>query len=167
MTKILVLSDSHNNQILLRKVLSQEKGCDILFHLGDYYEDLEGNDDLTDKKKIFRVPGIYHRDYFSGKLNKIETVNVHDFRFTLVHNIADLDRSNLETDIVFYGHTHIVSIDEIEDVYYINPGHIKAKIDRNQEASYIVCDLNNNELQLFIKNLTGVKKMEKKIKLRR
>jgi len=43
MTKVIVISDSHGNQKLLRQALENENDAQIIFHLGDFYNDLEDN----------------------------------------------------------------------------------------------------------------------------
>ena len=77
MKKILLISDTHNNQKLLRKVVSSVKNITHIFHLGDNYEDLDSNPDLTENIILHRVPGIYNSKYFSKN----------NFKFFLLYHL--------------------------------------------------------------------------------
>ena len=84
MKKIIVLSDTHRNQTLLRKVFSNEEELSHIFHLGDDYEDLDENSDLIEGKEVIKVPGIYHKGY----LNK--TIQFFQKRYCSFNFIANL-----------------------------------------------------------------------------
>jgi len=92
MKKIIILSDTHRNQKILRSVFKIEKGYTHIFHLGDDYEDLDNNFDITDN---------------------------------------------------------------IDDKYFINPGHLTARRDRDRKASYIVMIINKDNAEIQFKYLDG------------
>lgn len=138
MIKALVVSDSHNNQQLLRQAMEQQKDCDYIFHLGDYYSDLDGNEDLTEGKNIIRVPGIMNPGYFSGYYPAVQVTRLLNWEIGSVHSYQDIGRFKHELDILLFGHTHTPTITQRADRIEINPGHLKDYRDRGNEASYAV-----------------------------
>ena len=155
MKKIIILSDTHKNQKTLRDVFEIENEYTHIIHLGDDYEDLNNNFDLTDNKEIFRVPGLYHPGYKDGSIPAVLEIKIEDWNFALAHRLEDLPRSTNPADIYLYGHTHHSNYDHIEDKHFINPGHLKAKTDRGYKASYIVIIINNSDMEIQYKHLDG------------
>ncbi len=142
---ILVVSDTHNNVTLYKKVLEDNKS-QVLFHLGDYYEDSEKVSFSQYCPTIYRVPGIYHPGYRNGSLPHIEEVDLMGFTIKLVHNIEDINFSETSNSLVFYGHTHIAKISRYTNNILINPGHLKVDEDRNQLASFAKLYVKKNEI---------------------
>jgi len=145
--KIIVVSDTHKNIALFKRALEQQKG-DILFHLGDNYEDSRDVGFRRYCKSIYQVPGIYHEGYFSKELEAIIDVEINDWDFTLVHNLEEVDLTTATNRIVFYGHTHIQKIEQLNNCIVINPGHLKKSTDRGQKASYIVLEVEKELLEI-------------------
>lgn len=143
--KILIVSDTHNNISLLKKVLSENKS-DLLFHLGDYYDDAMKADFSQYCPTIYRVPGIFHTGYRNRSIPATQTVDVMGFNIQLVHSIEDANLSKLTDSIVFYGHTHVHQVQKYKSNILINPGHLKSMEDRNQKASYLILQASSSEL---------------------
>jgi len=135
--KILIVSDTHGNINLFKKVLSKEKP-DQLFHLGDNYEDSERASFSKYCKTLYRVPGIYNPRYIDNSLSHIESLYLSGFHINLIHNIDEFDFSEVSDQIIFYGHTHVHKIQKYKSNILINPGHLKALEDRSQPASYLI-----------------------------
>ena len=150
MSKILVLSDTHKNYDILKKVLKMEKNYNTIFHLGDDYEDIES---LKTEKEVslFRVPGIYHPKYLSGVLPKTLIAEIDNISFTLVHSISDC--LNPKTNFVLFGHTHNFTFYKKDGVYFLNPGHLKSETDRGHIATYATVTINSSNIKLKIKSL--------------
>lgn len=155
MKKIIILSDSHKNQKTIRNVFKNEKEYTHIFHLGDDYEDLDNNFDITNNIKLIKVPGIFHSGYKNGKLPVIREIEIENWKFVLAHRLEDLSKTINPADIYLYGHTHHWNYDHIEKKYFINPGHLKAKMDRGQKASYIVMTIYKSNLEIQFKHLDG------------
>ena len=155
MKKIIVLSDTHKNHVLLRKAFSNEKNLTHIFHLGDFYEDLDGNYDLTDNKEIVKVPGIFHPKYIDNSLPATQSTHISGWNFLLVHSIEDLKNISKSIDFVLYGHTHQYSSEKRNKLYYLNPGHLKEKIEKNRKASYVVMNIESSQIEIFFKYLNG------------
>jgi len=153
MERIIIISDTHNNQFLLRKVLSVEQKYQYLFHLGDNYEDLDSNLDLIKGVKLHKVPGIYHRGYLNGRLTAIKTVEIHSWKFLIVHDLKDYIRNSVEAEIVCYGHTHQFNLEKQGKKLFLNPGHLKDLQDKGRIASYAVLEIDNKMIRIEIKDI--------------
>ena len=155
MKKIIILSDTHKNQKIISKVFKNEKDYTHIFHLGDGYEDLENNLNITESIELIRVPGIFHPGYINRTLIKIQEIEIENWKFALAHRLEDLLKTNFPADFYLYGHTHNLNFDNIKEKYFINPGHLKAKTDRGQKASYIVMNIDNDNVEIQFKHLDG------------
>jgi len=155
MKKIMIISDTHKNQVLLRKAFSQEDGITHIFHLGDNYNDLDTNLDLIENKEVFKVPGIYHPGYRNGSIKSSKVVSINNWNFTLIHDLQELKSEPSGSSIVFHGHTHQADFTKVKDIHYINPGHLKDEVDRNRMASYLVVEVDKDKLEFNFKYLDG------------
>ncbi len=155
MKKLIILSDTHKNQILLRKALANEENLTYIFHLGDFYEDLDNNFDLTEKKEIVKIPGIFHPKYLDKSLPAIQSANISGWNFLLVHNIEDLNDIPDLTDFILYGHTHQHNFEKRNNFHFLNPGHLKEKIEKNRKASYVVMNITPSQVKIFFKYFDG------------
>lgn len=156
MSKVIVLSDTHQNQLLLRTALQREVSeSEYIFHLGDNYEDLDDNQDLLTGKEIVRVPGIFHPGYLAGTIPAVQIVTVLNWSFFLVHNLDDIPQIRPKHDVFLFGHSHQMSFFESDGRYYLNPGHLKKEWDKNRPASYVVMDVRIDGIDIEFKDKDG------------
>ena len=155
MKKIIILSDTHGNQKLLRQAVTNENGLTHIFHLGDNYEDTDENPDLLEDIKLIKVPGIFHAGYIDGSISATQELSLSGWNFLLVHNVNDLKKILTQIDFVLFGHTHNLSYETINKIHYLNPGHLKSKKDRKRKATYIVMDISDKVIQIYFKGITG------------
>lgn len=156
MSKVMILSDTHNNHHLLRKVLENEVGdCEYVFHLGDNYEDLDAFPDLLNDKTVIKVPGIFHSGYLDGSIPATQNININGWTFFLVHNIDDLPEILPNQQIICYGHSHKIDFRLLDDHYYLNPGHLKDEMDKNRPASYAILDVSIDKIVVEFKGKDG------------
>ena len=155
MKKILILSDTHGNYEILQRVLNKETDADMIFHLGDNYEDLDDFGYLTGNAEIFKVPGIFHPGYLDKSIPGILKVDLLGWDFLLVHNVDDVLDRKLDADIVFYGHTHQWKIQKLNHAFFINPGHLKDLQHKNRPATYCILKFNENIAEIYIKDLNN------------
>lgn len=146
MKRILIMSDTHKNQVLLRKAFQDEENITHVFHLGDNYEDLDNNPDLLETKEVFKVPGLYYEGYLERTIPHSIPANVEGWKFQLVHFLNDVKKLHKNLDFVLYGHTHRPNLKEFGGTYFINPGHLKRKKDRGYDASYIIAEVTENQI---------------------
>ncbi len=81
--------------------------------------------------------------------------NVYDFleinqRKIFISHYEDLAipmAKSAEYDAVFFGHTHIHSVEKIKDCWVVNPGEIAAG--KTKKASFAIYDTANNEVEII------------------
>lgn len=142
--KILVLSDSHYEDIILNT------SYDYIIHCGDYGQSqklldlnkalyVRGNCDFNGQKEIIEVINnkkilITHGDLYNVKIN---------------YNRLVYKAVSEEVNICFYGHTHNQNYFYADDILFINPGAYL-------NGSYV--EIINDEI-LFYENNTFIEKI--------
>ncbi len=140
MSKIAILSDSHDNIPNLQQALAavRESGATLLLHCGDLIAPfmvkelaegfggpihiVMGNND-GDGRLLERVAsqfdhlslhGIYHEGEHGGR------------RYALIHYPEPARRiaQSGQFDLVCYGHNHLQNWEEIGDTFLVNPGEV-------------------------------------------
>ncbi|MCF7793280.1 MAG: YfcE family phosphodiesterase [Candidatus Cloacimonetes bacterium] len=153
MKRIMIMSDTHRNQVLLRKAFLDEENITHIFHLGDTYEDLDENLDLIEGIEVFKVPGLYHDGYLNRSIHHSIPATVENWKFQLVHFLNDVKKLHKNLDFVLYGHTHRPNFRELNGMYFINPGHLKRSRDRGNDASYIIAETETDKITFNWKKL--------------
>lgn len=147
--KIGVVSDTHRNKEYLERVvdwLISEQYISTLYHLGDDYEDVAG---IADRGiEIVQVPGIYHQKYRNGTLKPKQIENILGLRIILVHSFEkDVTAEDITiSDIILYGHTHRPEIKLKDGLLLMNPGHLKAEIDKHIQPSFGLLDIQDRKV---------------------
>ena len=142
MSKILIISDTHQNHKLLDRVLSSNKDCDFLIHLGDEPDDLEYHPEHTANMQIFSVYGLYHRNWSPKTAVLCFSIDGVDFMITHAMDYLNETKKNC---IHCFGHTHHRYFSQEENKVFLNPGHLKKETDRNEIAGYAVLDFANGK----------------------
>lgn len=146
--KALIVSDNHGNiQILEELIDLYQDEVDVWLHCGDSefmstaaiwetFKPVRGNMDTG-----YALP-LEHLETFGDE--RLLVVHGHNHRvgFTLDF-INELAREQT-ADIVFYGHTHIATVDKIKDIYFINPGSIVQPRGALRVGSYAIYEKNKD-----------------------
>ena len=157
--RTLIISDTHGRHEGVDEILEREGEFDMLIHLGD----VEGGEIYLDV--MFECPKYIVRgnnDFFS-QTDKEKEISIGKYRAFLTHGHMYGVSFELETikeeararkvDIVMFGHTHKPHLEYCEDgLVVLNPGSLSyprqdgrkpsymlMEIDRNGEAHYTVC----------------------------
>ena len=116
--RIAVISDTHN--LLRPEVADIIKSCELVLHGGD----ISGPDTL---EKIRSLSGNYYvvrgnndRDWASEIPYKLE-IELYGRKFFMTHKKKDIP-SDVDADVVIYGHSHRYAQDYIDGTLYLNPG---------------------------------------------
>ena len=128
MIHVLVVSDSHGDETVLRKALAQHPKATVVIHLGDGAAEAERLA-ADDAREWYIVRG--NCDVGGGApVNR--TVSVGGAKLYLTHGYAQHVKSGLlnltytakeqEVAAALYGHTHIPAVDFHEGLMLINPG---------------------------------------------
>lgn len=160
--KYMIISDIHGGIYELNKVLEiySKEHCSKLLILGDLFnygfnlnrEDVVNRLNLM-KDNIIAVSGNCDNNisdilFDMPYINKI-TLNNKVITLTHGHLYSKDYLSNLDTDIILTGHSHVANIEIINDKLFINPGSISKS--RRGENSFVIIDENN----VTIRNLNN------------
>lgn len=151
--KIGVVSDTHRNREHLEQAvewLLSRHHIVTLFHLGDDYEDVVGLADFG--IDILQVPGIYHQKYRDGTLQAKLIEHILGLRILLVHSFEKDVSSEDKTkaDVILYGHTHRPEIKLTDGLLFMNPGHLKAHIDKQVKPSFGLIEIQDQTVSAKI-----------------
>lgn len=140
MTKIAVISDSHDNIPVLKQTLAavRQSGASILLHCGDLCAPF--NIDILAEGFSGEIHIIFGNNDGDGRLlqtmaAKYERVHLHGIyhefqigerRIGMIHYPEPALRiaQSGELDLVCYGHDHTRHIEQIGSTWLINPGEI-------------------------------------------
>lgn len=137
--KILLVSDSHGDDQILKTLYNQYPNMDLYLHAGDSQSNPENikpfisvmgncdyNYDFLDHIKIKTPYGYLYMEHDHGR----------DFKELL---------ENPNIKIYVCGHTHIPEIKKVNDKYFINPGSISQP--RSYKGkTYAILDINKDKI---------------------
>ena len=149
--KVLVVSDSHGQDLYVAKALDREWPIDAMLHLGGSQEDQDGFACIVagEDVPLYMVRGNCDYDP-SYPLSRIVELAGH--RILMAHGhlcsvsagTKDLVENALGNacDIAIFGHAHKPVIDDSEpDLLILNPGSITYPRQAGRKKSYIVLEL--------------------------
>lgn len=148
--KIILISDSHGNKLGIDK-LFKDVQFDYLFFMGDGLGDL---DNYIYLDHVYAVSG--NCDFFSrveneryveleGKKIFMTHGNKYGVKLGLTHLINRA--KELEVDFVFYGHTHNMKVEKIDDIYFINPGKFSPNYDKESRGIILTIEEDNIRIE--------------------
>ncbi len=161
--KIGIVSDTHRNREYLHKAvdfLMLKHKIAALYHLGDDYDDVQ---DLGEKHlEVVQVPGVYDERYRNGSLPAKVSETVLGLQILLVHTIdKDLTAEDIaKSDIILHGHTHKAEIRLDDGDLYVNPGHLKGKLDKNMHPSFGLLGIEDNQVTIKIFSLDKLEEIQ-------
>ncbi|NCA81054.1 MAG: YfcE family phosphodiesterase [Sphingobacteriia bacterium] len=144
MKKIIVLSDTHNNRLLLVGLKSRLLECDAVIHLGDYVADILPYKELLGEK-LHYVKG--NGDFLSNVpdekfivIGGVKFFITHGHRYNVKTTLVNVgyEASVHDCKIALYGHTHNAMISEFEGVKLINPGCFSRSVSGVYSYCYIL-----------------------------
>ncbi len=135
MKKVLILSDSHGRKDLISKTIELHKDVDIIFHLGDFSQDIM---DFVYEREVYSVKGNmdplfpktddYAKDEILISIEGLKMWLLHGHRYEAHYGIEKMlnKAKEKEIDIVCYGHTHKSEFVNKDGIYFFNPGALKS-----------------------------------------
>ena len=149
--KVLVVSDTHGNDINVAIALDREYPVDALLHLGDSQEEEEEFAEILAGEDIplYIVKGNcdYFVDYTPSKIIELEGHRIlmaHGHGYYVHFGTRDLAADALanDCDIAMYGHTHRPVIDDSDpQLLILNPGSISYPRQEGRRRSYMILEL--------------------------
>ncbi len=145
--KILVVSDTHGRDTVLREVLKKVKPIDMLIHCGDSEGSEEYIRSMTECP-VYMVAG--NNDFFCD-LPREEEISIGKYRALVTHGhyyYISMGTEMLKEDarargfnLVMFGHTHRPYLEQDKDITILNPGSLSYPRQEGRKPSYILMDL--------------------------
>lgn len=151
MNKIVIVSDSHGENELLRYAIGQELPFDMLLHAGDVEDDID--DVLPPRFRDYKVVCVRGNCDWGNRYPSSELIPItgdgwhrniyicHGHRYGVRSDDSALlyeGRKQL-ADVVIYGHTHVPECYETADgILVINPGSVAHPRQPDRRRSYAV-----------------------------
>lgn len=143
--KLLVMSDTHGDEDIIKIVRDRHPNMDVVVHCGDselpfqhpYLVDVKKVRGNCDGDKSFPNEIQFEQDGFRFFATHGHLFNVKSTLMNLYYRAKEL-----EADIVFFGHSHLLGIEEIDNILFINPGSLLKPRGIN-EKSYVIVEIEN------------------------
>ena len=152
MSRIAVVSDSHGQIENLSQFADRLGQVDALYHLGDHAEDAK---EIAARLNCGYVAVRGNCDPFSPA-PLTDTVDWHGKRILLMHGLTVMGRLHLlyaakeaNANAVLFGHSHVPSIETVEDVLLLNPGSL-SRPRTVKGPSVAVIELSDDDLRAEI-----------------
>ena len=164
MNKIAILSDSHHKTDLMKDALIHLKsmGVQAVVHCGDFQ--IKENLDVLKESNLPYVSVFgnndmpllqYQNDFEIYK--EPHYFKIGDLKCKVMHLPYYLTP---DTDIVFFGHTHMFETYQKENTLFINPGEICARNKPLSECVLLEINKDNYIIKYYSKTITDIKYKE-------
>ncbi len=118
-----IVSDTHG--LMRPQALAALRDAELIIHAGDIGSPAV-LDALRGLAPVVAIRGNVDRAPWAKALAETEVVAIHDALIYVLHNVQtlDLDPQAAGFRAVVFGHSHRPSVEQREDVLYLNPGSI-------------------------------------------
>lgn len=153
MAKILIVSDSHRwtEEVAAIKNKHQTE-VELMIHCGDS----ELSEDHQEMSGFITVRG--NCDY-DQRFPEEAVVDIAGHKLLVTHGHLHAVKSTLMrlyyrarevgANIVLFGHSHMLGMEQIDDILFINPGSIKLPRGR-KERTYCILELNKDQAEVVV-----------------
>lgn len=151
-----VMSDTHGNRRLMHRVadlMAKDFRVSVIYHAGDDFADAEELDYAGHVVRM--VPGLWCPAYTSGRVPRQILDRFAGFSVAMAHTEKDLRHVERAASLIITGHTHIASVERMGQSVYLNPGHLKAAVDRGQKPSFAIVTVDQFKLDVAIHEPCG------------
>lgn len=147
---IAVVSDTHRDKSIIKKLGKTIEKADMMIHLGDNVADAEELGKVY-KNKIINVRG--NCDFgLRTPLERVEEISgvkiliTHGHKYDVKNNLTQLRNraEELKVNIALFGHTHVSEISFEDGIWFINPG--SASLPRDGQKSIAFIELKDGEI---------------------
>lgn len=144
--RIVVLSDSHGNPGILRKIAQSQASAEVFIHLGDGERDFAALEELYPDKLLRGVRGNTDwgsasklMDMLTVEKKRILFAHGHTFQVKQSEDMILAEARLARADIVLFGHTHVAMTNYVDGIYLLNPGSVSQP--RNGKPTYGLIDI--------------------------
>ena len=149
--RIGIVSDTHGNIPVLKKVIKEMGEIDLYIHLGDFVSDgknvfnqmeaksiiIKGNCDLLEEADEEITVEINNKKFF--------ITHGHNYNIKYGYNNIYYRALEEEADVVVFGHTHMPLLLWYKEILFFNPGST-AYPKGGSEPSYGIIEIVNGEI---------------------
>lgn len=149
MAKVLIVSDNHGATYTLKNIIKRDGPFDLMIHCGD--NELDGG--LSELMALADCP-VYavsgNCDYFSDLSSSVHfdykghhILVTHGHRENVNYDLGTLMNKAALTnsDIVFFGHTHVPMKKEVGGIIFANPGSTDRPRQAGKEPTYMIMNI--------------------------
>lgn len=145
--RILIIGDTHAQDDIFLRVLSKERGFDVLLHTGDF----EGSEMVY--RELSGTPFYYvagNNDFFTEapfeRVIELESCRIymtHGHRYNVFETNEEVLReaARRHARIAVYGHSHYPVAEVKRGILLLNPGSLAWPRQEGRRPSYIVLEL--------------------------
>ncbi|MCY6369712.1 metallophosphoesterase [Clostridium ganghwense] len=152
-----IVSDTHRESTVFERVAKTLEETDLIIHLGDNVQDVEGIKEYY-KKRIINVRGncdfgVKEPAELVEDVDGIKILITHGHKYDVKYNILKLKYRAQEVgaDIALFGHTHISEIEYEEGIWFVNPG--SPFLPRDGHCSVATIEINDGKIKPSIRLL--------------
>lgn len=126
--KLLIVSDSHGDRSMIKTLKNRyENDVDALIHCGD--SELRAVDPVLEGFHVVRGNCDLDQRFPDELLLDVQGYKIfttHGHLFQIKSSLLNLAyrAKELEADFVFFGHSHLLGVEKIEEILFLNPGSI-------------------------------------------
>ncbi len=148
--RILLVSDTHRVNGNFYEVLEKEAPIDLVIHCGDAegseyelaavagcdFECVCGNNDfftVLPKERVLDIGG-----------NKIFVTHGHYYNVSAGYDRLADEALSRGCTMAFFGHTHIPFMEEVNDVFLVNPGSLTYPRQHGRIPTYVIVETDEN-----------------------
>lgn len=154
--RLLLVSDNHGNSHILDELAAKYDGeVDAFVHCGD--SELDSQQLIWEIMDSVRGNMDFDSGYKDMRVNREAAypyLTVHGHQQHVNHTLSYLAELAEEekVEFVFYGHTHILKFDQINGVWFINPGSIQSPRGELRERTYCILEVDDKRLSISVYN---------------
>ena len=145
--KLVIMSDTHGDRAIIEKVTAYYPDAEYYIHCGD--SELAANDSAV--QNYIKVGGNCDNDaaYEDDVLLEVVEKKIyvtHGHLFNVKSNLMALSYRAQEVgaNVVCFGHSHILGIERLDDILFINPGSLTKPRGR-KEKTFVVLEMKVDE----------------------
>ncbi len=159
---IILMSDSHGYTEEI-SFIRRRHDPDIVFHCGD--SELMADDGALQGMTVVKGNCDRVQQFHQDELVDIEGIRffiTHGHLYNVKQNLTSLSyrASEVEADIVCFGHSHIVYAEQDEHHLYLNPGSVR--FPRSPRfPSYVILEIDERDIHWSLWTVEGEKKESK------
>lgn len=162
--RLLVMSDTHGDANIIKRVCDRHEQVDAIIHCGDselafdhpYLEGVKRVRGNCDADQRFPNEELFTMDGVSIYVTHGHLYNVKSTTMNLYYRAKEV-----EAKVAFFGHSHQLGMELIDDILFVNPGSL-LKPRGMKEKSYVIVEFDNNSWHIQAYSDQGKTLLERK-----